>query len=42
MDKLSQNPALQDLIDSSVQVYDPEIVFTYNYKPDADGWARIA
>lgn len=40
MDRLSENPALQNVVDSKSQVYDPEIVFTVKYDTDAGGWAH--
>ena len=40
MDRLSENPALQNVVDSTSQVYEPEIVFTVKYNADADGWAH--
>lgn len=40
MDELSVNPALQNVVDSSSQIYDPEIVFTVKYNADNDGYAH--
>ena len=40
MDKLEQEPSIQDVIDSKTQTYEPEIVFTFKYKADENGWAE--
>lgn len=40
LDRLTQNPSLMDTVDSTAQIYDPEIVFTLRYTPDKDGNAH--
>ena len=40
MEKLSENPSIQDVLDSKTQVYEPEIVFTFDFKADENGWAH--
>jgi len=40
MEALSENPTLQNIIDGKTQSYEPEIVFTYDYKPDEKGWGQ--
>ncbi|MCK9479110.1 MAG: DUF4432 family protein [Firmicutes bacterium] len=40
MEALSENPWIQNVIDARTQIYEPEIVFTFNYKADESGWAK--
>lgn len=40
MDKLSEDSSLQNIVDSKTQVYEPEIVATYSFKPDENGWVH--
>jgi hypothetical protein len=40
MDALSSDPSLQDIIDSKTQAYEPEIVFTCDFKADENGWIK--
>jgi hypothetical protein len=40
MDKLEANPSIMDIIDSTNQIYEPEIVFSVFYDIDSEGWAR--
>lgn len=40
MDRLTDDPSIQDVIDSKSQAYEPEIVFTFNFKSDENGWAH--
>ena len=38
--KLASDPTLADVLDSSSQVYDPEMCINYRYETDEDGWAH--
>jgi hypothetical protein len=40
MDKLSDSPSIQDVLDSKTQVYEPEIVSIFDYKVDDNGWTH--
>ena len=40
MDKIQEDPRLHNVIDSSCQIYDPEIVFAIDYNADEAGYAH--
>ncbi len=40
MEKIEENPGIQNVIDPTCQVYDPEIVFTIKYNEDKNGYAH--
>jgi len=40
LDKLEADPSIMDIIDSTTQIYEPEIVFSVFYESDREGWAR--
>lgn len=39
-DRLAEDPTIADVLDSTTQVYDPEICINYRYEADANGWAH--
>ena len=40
MEKLEADPSIMDTIDSTTQMYEPEIVFSIFYDADEEGWAH--